>query len=137
MAQQVKNPPAMQETQETWVFKYFSVYLAALGFTCIAQDLPSSLQLVGSSVQFSSVAQSYPTLRDRMAHSTPGLLVHHQLPEPSQTHVHRVNDAISSSVVLFSFCLQSFPGSGYFPMSQFFTSGSQSIGVKLQHQSFQ
>ena len=39
-----------------WVFKYFSVYLAALGFTCIAQDLPSSLQLVGSSVQFSSVA---------------------------------------------------------------------------------
>ena len=42
---------------------------------------------------------------------------------------------ISSSATLFSFCLQSFPTSGSFPMSQFFASGGQSIGV--QHQSFQ
>ena len=41
-----------------------------------------------SSVQFSSVAQSCPTLRDPMYHSTPGLPVHHQLPEFTQTHVH-------------------------------------------------
>ena len=39
-------------------------------------------------VQFSSVAQSCPTLCDPMNCSTPGFLVHHQLPEPIQTHVH-------------------------------------------------
>ena len=43
-----------------------------------------------SSVQFSSVAQSCPTLCDPMNCSTPGLPVHHQLPEFTQTHVHRV-----------------------------------------------
>ena len=46
------------------------------------------------SVQFSSVAQSCPTSCDPMNHSTPGLPVHHQLPEFTQTHVHRVSDAI-------------------------------------------
>ena len=45
-------------------------------------------------VQFSSVAQSCPTLRDPMNRSTPGLPVHHQLPEFTQTHVHGVSDAI-------------------------------------------
>ena len=44
---------------------------------------------------------------------------------------------ISSSVIPFSSCLQSFPASGSFPMSQFFTSGSQSLELQLQHQSFQ
>ena len=42
------------------------------------------------SVQFSSVTQLCPTLRDPMNHSTPGLPVHHQLPEFTQTHVHQV-----------------------------------------------
>ena len=46
------------------------------------------------SVQFSSVTQSCPTLCDPMNRSTPGLPVHHQLPEFTQTHVHRVSDAI-------------------------------------------
>ena len=41
-----------------------------------------------SSVQFSLVAQSCPTLGDPMNHSMPGLPVHHQLPESTQTHVH-------------------------------------------------
>ena len=45
------------------------------------------------SVQFSSVAQSCPTLCDPMNCSMPGLPVHHQLPEFTQTHVHRVSDA--------------------------------------------
>ena len=49
------------------------------------------------SVQFSSVAQSCPTLCDPMNRSTPGLPVHHQLPEFTQTHVHRVRDAIQPS----------------------------------------
>ena len=52
-------------------------------------------------------------------------------PELAQTHVHQVGDAIqpSHSVVPFSSCLQSFEASGYFPVSQFFESGGQSIGV--------
>ena len=49
-----------------------------------------------------SVAKSCPTLCNPMEHSTPGLLVHHQLPEFTQTHVHRVNDAIQPSHPLLS-----------------------------------
>ena len=48
-------------------------------------------------VQFSSVAQSCPTLCDPVNRSTPGLPVHHQLPEFTQTHVHPVRDAIQPS----------------------------------------
>ena len=54
------------------------------------------------SVQFSSVAQSCPTLWDPMNPSTPGLPVHHQLPEITQTHVHQVGDAIQPSHPLSS-----------------------------------
>ena len=50
-----------------------------------------------SSVQFSSVAQSCPTLCDPMNRRTPGLPVHHHLPQFTQTHVHRVCDAIQPS----------------------------------------
>ena len=145
--------------------------------------------------ELSSVAQLCSTLCNPMNHNTPGLPVYHQLPEPTQTHVHWVGDAIqpshplsspsppalnlsqhqfssvaqlcldslqpyepqhtrppcpsptsgvhpnsrplsqwchltiSSSVVSFSSCLQSFPTSGSFQMSQLFTSGNQNIGV--------
>ena len=54
------------------------------------------------SVQFSSVTQSCPTLCDPMNRSTPGLPVHHQLLEFTQTHVHRVSDAIQPSHPLSS-----------------------------------
>ena len=57
---------------------------------------------IHSSVQFSSVAQSSPTLSDPMNRSTPGLPVHHHLPEFTQTHVHRVGDAIQPSHPLSS-----------------------------------
>ena len=50
----------------------------------------------------SSVTQLCPTLCDPMNHSTPGLPVHHQLPESTQTHVHRVGDAIQPSHPLLS-----------------------------------
>ena len=83
--------------------------------------------------QFSSVAQSCLTLCDPMDCSTPGLPVHHQLPEFTQTHVHWVSDAmqptILSSVDPFSSCLQSSPETGSIQMSLFFASGGQSIGV--------
>ena len=54
------------------------------------------------SVQFSSVAQSCPTLCDPMNHNTSGLPVHHHLPEFTQTHVHRVGDALQPSHPLSS-----------------------------------
>ena len=62
------------------------------------------------SFQFSSVAQSCPTLGDPMNRSMPGLPVHHQLPKFTQTHVHRVSDAIQPShpVAPFSSHLPSF-----------------------------
>ena len=79
----------------------------------------------------SLVAQSFPTLYDPMDCSMPGLPVHHQLAEFTQTHVRWVRDAIQPShpVIPFSSCLQSFPASGSFQISQLFTSTGQSIGV--------
>ena len=59
-------------------------------------------EIVQSSVQFSSVAQSCLTLCNPMNHSTPGLPVHHQLPEFTQTYVHWVGDAIQPSPPLSS-----------------------------------
>ena len=67
-----------------------------------------------------------------MNHSMPGLPVHQQLLESTQTHVCCIGDAIQPSHPLsspFSSCLQSFPPSGSFQMSQLFVSGGQSIGV--------
>ena len=78
------------------------------------------------------MAQSCLTLCDPMDCSTPGFPVQNQLPELAQTHVHRVGDThpiISSSVIHFSACLQSFLPSGSFPVSWLFASGGQSIGV--------
>ena len=104
-------------------------------------------------VQFSSVTQSCPTLCDPMNHSTPGLPVHHQLPEFTQTHVHRVSDVIqpphpllspsppalnpsqhqglfkwvSSPPDVESWLIWKDPASGSFQMSQLSTSGGQNI----------
>ena len=63
---------------------------------------PAHLTYMQSSVQFSSLAQSCPTLCDPMNRSTPGLPVHHQLLEFTQTHVHQVGDAIQPSPPLLS-----------------------------------
>ena len=82
--------------------------------------------------QFSSATQSCLTLCDPMDCNTPGFLVHHQLLESTQTHVHRVDDVIqpsSSSIVPFSSRLQSFPALGAFPVSQLFASGGCSTGA--------
>ena len=76
---------------------------------------------------FSSVTQSCPTFCDPLDCSTPGLPVHHQLPEFTQTRVYQVSDAIQPSHPHpFSSHLQSFPASGSFQVSQFFASGGQS-----------
>ena len=73
---------------------------------------------------FSSVQFSRSVVSDSLNRSTPGLPVYHQLPEFTQTHVHRVSDAIQPSHPLlspFSSCPQSLPASESFPMSQLFT----------------
>ena len=86
-----------------------------------------------SNTQFSSVAQSCLTLWDPMNCSTPGLPVHHQLPEFTQTNPCPLSQwchsTIPSSVVPFPSCPQSLPASKSFSMSQLFAWGGQSIGV--------
>ena len=83
-----------------------------------------------ASVQFSRSVVSDSVIP--MNRSTPGLPVHHQLLESTQTHCPSsrwCHTAISSSVDPVSSCLQFFPASGSFQMSQFFTSGGQRTGV--------
>ena len=90
------------------------------------------------SVQFSSVAQSCPTLCDPMNHSTPGLLVQHQLPESTQTHVHR--DAIQPSHPLSSPSPPALNLSQHQGLSKWVSSPHQVAKVlefQFQHQSFQ
>ena len=91
-------------------------------------------------VQFCSVAQSCPTLCDPMDRSMPGLLVHHQLPDFTQTHAHWIGDAIQPSYPLLS------PSSPTFNLSQHqglfkWVSSSHQVALisefQLQHQSFQ
>ena len=79
-----------------------------------------------------SVTKSDVWFCDPVDYSMPASPILHCLPKSAQTHVHWVGDAIqpiSSSVVPFSSCLQCFPASGSFLVSQFFASGGQSIGV--------
>ena len=94
----------------------------------------------GLSLRFSLVPWSCLTLGDPIDYSTPGFFVHYQLLELAEIHAHRVGNAIQRShplmsviilchlchLIIFS-CLQSFPASGSFPMSQFFELGGQSI----------
>ena len=92
------------------------------------------------SVQFSSVTQSCPTLCDPMNCSMPGLPVHHQLPEFTQTHVHRVGDAIQPSHPLSSPSPPTFNLSQHQGLFQWVNSSHQVAKVlefQLQHQSFQ
>ena len=92
------------------------------------------------SVQFSSVAQSCPTLCDPMNRSTPGLPVHHQLLEFTQTHVHRVSDAIQPSHPLSSPSPPAPNSSQHQGLFQWVNSSCEVAKVlefQLQHQSFQ
>ena len=92
------------------------------------------------SVHFSPVAQSCLTLCDPMNPSTPGLPVHHQLPESTQTHVHRVGDAIQPSHPLLSPSPPALNLSQHQGFFQWVSSSHQVAKVlefQLQHQSFQ
>ena len=86
------SPWSLKEpyTTELLTLNFFSSSL----FTLLSHSSPVLDKII---FQFSSVTQSCPTLCDPMNHSTPGLPVHHQLPEFTQTHVHQVSDAIQPS----------------------------------------
>ena len=95
---------------------------------------------ISSWVQFSSVAQSCLTLSDPMDCSTPGLPVHHQLPEFTQTHVHWVGDTIQPSHSLSSPSPPAFNLSQHQGLFQWVSSSNQVAKVsefQFQHQSFQ
>ena len=91
-------------------------------------------------IQFSSITQSCLTLCDPMDCSTPYLPVHHQLPEFTQTHVHRVGDAIQPSHPLSSPSPPAFHLSQHQGLFERVSSSHQVVKVlefQLQHQSFQ
>ena len=90
-------------------------------------------------IQFSSVAQSCPTLWDPMNCSTPGLPVHHQLPQFTQTHAHWVGDAIQPSHLLSSPFPPASNPSQHQGLFQWVNSSHEVAKVlefQLQHQSF-
>ena len=97
-------------------------------------------RLLFSSVQFSSVAQSCLTLCDPMNCSTPGLPVHHQLSDFTQTHVHQVSEGIQPSHPLSSPFPPAFNLSQHRGLFRWVSSLHQVAKVlefQLQHQSFQ
>ena len=95
-----------------------------------AKDILKSKSIILNDL-VSSVTQLCPTFCNPMDCSTPGFAVHHQLPVLTHSCPLRrwCQPTISSSVIPFSSHRQSFPASGSIPMSQFFPSGGQSIGV--------
>ena len=97
-------PPGIFPSQERWILYHWATWEA---------------HTIGS-VPFSSIAQSCPTLCDPVDCSTAGFPVHHQLPEPAQTHVHWASDAIQPSHPLSS----PFPPASIFPSIRVFSNES-------------
>ena len=117
------------------VFPVFLIFLF-----CPYNWLLWASNLSENKIQFSSVAQPCPTLCDPMNHSTPGLPVHHQLPESTQIHVHRVNGAIRPSHPLSSPSPPALNLSWHPGLFQWVSSSHRVAKVlefQLQHQSFQ
>ena len=109
----------------------------------VVWEFPKITSRFGDSQDAASVQFSHSVVSDSLQ---PHGLQHTRLPCPSPIPRACSNSCssswgchptISSSVVPFSTCLQSFPASGSFPPSQFFASGGQILGFQLQHQSFQ
>ena len=90
-----------------------------------------------TSVQFSSVAQSCPTFCDSMNRSTPGLPVHHQFLEFTQTHVHRVGDAIQPSHPLSPSSPSLFQHQDLYDIQWVSSSHQVAKVLEFQHQSLQ
>ena len=99
----VRTPLPTSGRKPCFFLTFKGSFPAGLNLYILAPPKPASLYMPTwhfahlTSVQFSSVAQSCLTRCDPMNHSTPGLPVHHLLPEFTQTHVRRVSDAIQPS----------------------------------------
>ena len=120
-----------------WPRSHNGIYLLSknsVSLYIIPEEIPhvqGQRRSPSKTVQFSWVTQSCLTLCDPMNRSMPGLPVHHQLPEFTQTHVHWVGMQ-SSRLILCRLLLllpSIFPSIRVFPMSQLFAWGGQSIGV--------
>ena len=94
-----QNNNVLAAASYNFIVSKVTPYLSQL---CIISVPKQSLFIKHPSVQFSSVAQLCPTLCNPLNCSMPGLPVRHQLPEFTQTHVHRVGDAIHPSHPLSS-----------------------------------
>ena len=112
------------------VYLFPLIFLTDYLFSLLFLFIPQKYWLFYSSVQFSSVAQSCPTLCDPINHSSPGLPVHHQLLEFTQTHVHWVRDAIQSPHSLPS----PSPLASIFPSIRVFSNES-ALRISPSHQS--
>ena len=123
----------LSKSKGPWVLRFpkrhtYAKRLKVASYEFICHSLQSSFQIYRDISQCSRSVMSNSLWPHGLQHAS--LPVHHQLPELAQAHVHWVIDATQSSfVVPFFSCLQSFPASGSFPMSQFFTSGVPNIGV--------
>ena len=88
-----------KQNTETYVCMFTTSFVTAKtgNNRCESINVQCYIYTVEYLVQFSSVTQSCPTLCHPIKRSTPSLPVHHQLPDFTQTHVHRVSDAIQPS----------------------------------------
>ena len=119
--------------------KIKSFYRHIFNYNLLQRDVFMIHKIIQHSFRFSST-QSCPTLCNPMNHSTPGLPVHHQLPEFTQTHVHWVDDAIQPSHPLWSPSPPAPSPSQHQGLFQWVSSSHEVAKVlefQLQHQSFQ
>ena len=121
-------------------FSLVSCWGAILGLYSVSMGLLWYWAPFHVLIQFSSFAQSCPTLCNPMNWSMPGFPIHHQLPEPAQTHVHRIGDAIQSSHPLSAPSPPAFNLSQHQGLFQWVSSShlvAKVLEFQLQHQSFQ
>ena len=139
-----KTSPSVIPIDYRWAAKLDRVVsppVKLLLFDCFGvSSLHSACSTGGLCFFISSVAQLCPTLCNPMDCSMPGIPVHHQLPKPTQSHVHWVSDAIQSSHSLLSPSPPAFNLSQHQGLFQWISSLHQMAKVlefQLQHQSFQ
>jgi len=137
----VKKKKKVLKKQPKTLFSWAPKSMQVVTATMKVKDACSlEEKLRSTSVQFSSVTQSCPTLCDPMNCSTPGLPVHQQLPEFTQTHIHPVGDAIQPSHPLSSPFPPSLSSFQHQSLSQWVNSSHEVAKVlefQLKHHSFQ
>ena len=133
----------VQSHQEDPLEKEMAIYSSILAWEFLWTEEPGGMQSTGSQrvghVQFSSVAQSCPTLCDPMNHSTAGLPVHHRLPESTQTHVIELVMPYNHLILYRPLLLlpSIFPSISLFKWVSSSYQVAQGLEFQLQHRSFQ